>query len=378
MRLLVLTHDIGKTAPGIVFERLLSGLTRLCEIDVVTCNYAPSIDLNVNGIQIIHYPQIRIRLAKFLFVIFKTDIVSCVLKRRVKVNRDYDFVLSLCSSGFFFGVISGLYVSKKINTKWGCYCVDAIPAPIGWSKDTPYFRASKSFVKKSFANLDFFAAVNEQMLEYEVSLFSHKNTMRTTYLVPPSLSERIIQLPIIHDRFWFLFAGNIYGMRKSKYVIEAFSKLVSEYENIGLLFVGNIGQDTYEEIANLSDEVKEKIEVFPRMTEIVPFYERASVLLDIDADLENDVYLSSKISTYLGYNRPIICESSEGTPSRSLLSGIDSIIHCHHKVDEIQAAMSYTIEHYTDFDYSDRNELLHSFSSEYVASVLYDEIKCIV
>ena len=175
-----------------------------------------------------------------------------------------------------------------------------------------------------------------------------------------------------------LFAGNIYGMRKSKYVIEAFSKLVTKYENIGLLFVGNIGQDTFGEISKLSADIKEKIEVYPRTTEIVPFYERASVLLDIDADLENDVYLSSKISTYLGYNRPIICESSEGTPSRSLLSGVESIIHCHHNAEEIQAAMSYTIEHYKDFDYSDRNELLHSFSSESIANHLYDAIQCIV
>ena len=38
--------NVGRTATGIVFERLIHGLSSLHQIDVLTADYDPSIDLS--------------------------------------------------------------------------------------------------------------------------------------------------------------------------------------------------------------------------------------------------------------------------------------------------------------------------------------------
>jgi hypothetical protein len=50
MRILIITMNVGRTAPGIVFERLIYGLSSLHQIDVLTADYDPSIDFSTDPI----------------------------------------------------------------------------------------------------------------------------------------------------------------------------------------------------------------------------------------------------------------------------------------------------------------------------------------
>ena len=46
MRILIVTSNVGRTAPGIVFERLIHGLSIHNEIDILTPDFDPSINLD--------------------------------------------------------------------------------------------------------------------------------------------------------------------------------------------------------------------------------------------------------------------------------------------------------------------------------------------
>ena len=43
MKVLVLAQEIGGNAPGILYERLLSAMSSLCQLDIATCSYRPSV-----------------------------------------------------------------------------------------------------------------------------------------------------------------------------------------------------------------------------------------------------------------------------------------------------------------------------------------------
>lgn len=45
MKILIITKNFGKTAPGIVFEKLIQGLSISNEIDVLAADFVLSIEL---------------------------------------------------------------------------------------------------------------------------------------------------------------------------------------------------------------------------------------------------------------------------------------------------------------------------------------------
>lgn len=374
MKLLVLSQDIGKSAPGIVYERLLSALTEFCEVDVITCSYSPSISISPSKVTLINYPSIHYRVNKLLFSLFSTDVISFFLRKKIVLNSNYDAILSFCSSGNFFGVIVGRYLHKKYHFPWGCYCVDAVPAPLGWSKNDLFYRSIIRFVRHYFSNIELFASVSDEMLDYELSLFDSTATRKKIVLLPPIQNNRIINFNVNQDSFCYLYTGNTYGKRTAQNVMKAFELLANDIKEVELVFVGTISYEDMQFAKNCPESIRNRIHFYPRTNDLRPFYERSNVLIDIDADLDNDVYLSSKMSSYLVCNRPIICETGDNSPSRRLFKGIPSVLQCNHDVLELKNAMLKCITRFSDFNYQDRDEIINQFNAHKIAKDLCDTV----
>ena len=379
---MILAQQIGKSAPGIVFERLLSELCTLqnLEVDIVACEYNPSIPLHPQNLQIVNYPKIHYRLSNWMVSLFKRDVISDCLKYRIKPPvDDYDFIMALCSSGHLFGLVSGLFLKKKLNCKIGCYLVDAVPAPLGWSKNDRHYRTTKKMISMMLQEVDLISSVNKEMLEYQKQQFIAKANLESLVLLPSSSTEKVSEIEYESEgAYQFLYTGNIYGLRTSKYVIEAFSKLVKVRKDVSLCFVGATGGEVEAEIQKYNEEVTRRVSILPRTSNLLPYYKKATALIDIDAEIDNDVFLSSKMSSYLILNRPIICETGNNSPSRNLFKNIPSVLQCGHNVVELKNAMLAVIEKFESFNYSDRNDVLKMQSSRYVAESLYRTIKKLV
>ena len=366
MKILFISQYVGITAPGIVCERILDGLSKKCDVDLITCFYKPSKDLDlIKKKQVVRYPSIHYRLRKYLFRIFGTDVVSQVLKYKTRnVSNDYDVILSIGASEQFFGLVIGRFIKKKCGFKWACYMVDAIPAPLGWSHDNMFYRMVLKMIKKTLADADMISSLNQQMLDYQTSLFDNRNLKIKDVLFPPAKSISINYFERKNENsFRFLYTGNIYGQRSSKYILEAFNMLVANNENAEILFVGSNLNDVLIEKKKYNKHVQDRILVAPPTNDLKPYYESCFALIDIDADIEHDVFLSSKMSEYMTCNRPIICETGADSPSRHLFCNIPSILQCGHSPMELKEAMSYVIRHYEEFDYDDRKRILHEFST---------------
>lgn len=369
MKILIITANVGRTAPGIVFERLINGLSLRHEVDLISADYDPAIDLSLIKKRVeIKKMELHPKLFKIFVSIFGIDPVDLIWKRKVlnelkKTESDtYDVVFSLISFHHYSALIAGAALARKNQkSKFAVYSVDAIPAPIGWSNNDVYFRKVRSLMTKYIPKTDVFFSANKQMLEYQLSFIKKTPTYISDVLYNPS-SGVFKQYETKPKDPVFLYTGGIYQVRKVDYILKAFERFVEQYPNSKFIFVGSqIGEDVFKSI---STKAKSAIEIHPFTRDLEPYYKNATTLIDIDADLENDVFLSSKIVNYLNINRLIISETGLNSPSRHLFKDIPSIIQCDHNSDELYNAMVKANSFMKNSSFEDRLASIELFSVE--------------
>lgn len=377
MKILIVNQIVGNTAPGIVFERLISELSKLNHIDLLCVDCKSSI-LQIDNIYKIAYPQLpyidflhRLSITFFGLSIFD---LLWAMKAKKYINNNYDIIFSFVSY-FKFAPLELLHYCKgKSNSKLAIYFVDAIPAPIGWLKNDLYYYGLKRMIRRTLQNIDYFASSNQQMLDYQLSLLNDPvKIVLKSFIFTPSLNELKI-FPMTHE-YVFLFTGNIYGVRKVKYLFEGFKKILSEYPSAKLQFIGSNIDDIEFDI--FSEEEKLQIIILPFEQDLSNYYKNALALIDVDADIENDVFLSSKIVNYITIDRLIISETGRNSPSKNIFKNIPSILQCNHDSQDIYESMKYAIENKDKIDYSDRNFVVGEFRLERVVFKLNKELHII-
>lgn len=375
MKILIITANVGRTAPGIVFERIIYGLSSFHEIDLLTSDYEPSVDLSkLSNIIISNKYSIHPRINKLFLSFLCVNPIDCfwAWKSIKKIKKDnisqYDLVFSFLSFQHYAAMIAGNYVCKKHNKKLAIYSVDAIPAPIGWLNDDRYYKGIKKMIANYLGEVDAFFSSNRQMLGYQLTNFSPKKNVLTEVVFNPSYGEFKI-FPINNEEIYrFVYTGGIYGVRKADYLLNAFEKLLKIYPNSKLIFVGS--QLPSLSLSELEPETIKKVEIVPFTKDLSQYYKSSTALIDIDADLENDVFLSSKMTNYLMINRVIISETGINSPSRHLFKNIDSIIQCDHDADQICEAMKKTIITKYSVDFNDRIAIMKLFKLENIIGKL--------
>lgn len=369
MKILILTTNIGRTAPGIVFERLIYGLSAMHDLDVITAENDGTIDLSKASLTVIPRKKgVSSRVDKALFSIFGVDLKDLGWVRKVvsQVKKShpekYDLVFSMAAYGHYGAIMAGEKISASWSKRHFVYSVDAIPAPIGWLKNELIYKKTRKLVRKYLADVDGLFSANEQMLDFQLNIIEPRKKIVSDVIFNPSFGGiKQYDLPA-HDLEIFLYTGGIYGQRKPEYLLGAFKKLLRDHPNARLQFVGTVIRE--ENFSMFTEEERKKITIHGFAADLQPFYEQATALIDIDADLPDDIYLSSKMTNYITVNRPIICETGINSPSRNLFRQIPSILQCDHDVNAIELAMRTAIEQKGKMDFSDRKEVIRLFELE--------------
>lgn len=376
MKILIITENVGGTAPGIVFERLIQGLAIHNDISVLTANYESDIDLSrVQNIVKSGKLNIHPRIDNLLIALFGINPYdwywalksTYILKKRV--NYEFDIVMSFVSYSHFAGLITGYYYSKTHKINHAVYSVDAIPPPVGWLKYDRYYRGLQKAMSKYLSSVSFLFSLNHQMLNYQLKTFIPGNGIISGVIYTPGLdTPKIFPNTNISITNNFVYTGGIYGLRKADYIFAGFQKLLEIYPNSKLQFIGT--QFLPEIISSIRNGTLKKIEILPFTRNLDPYYQNATALIDIDADIENDVFLSSKIPNYLMINRIIISETGLNSPSRHLFKGIKSIFQCEHNSDQLYLAMKQAIEMKDTISFDDRNSVVQLFQIDNIIEEL--------
>ena len=381
MKILILASDIGKTAPGIVFERLISGLSLHHEIVVITSSFE-SHQLHENSsLKIYQIKKLNIhpRLHKLFLTSINLDlsdfIWSYMVENKLRKTQtiDFDIIFSLVSFRGYAGLIAGQSISKKWKCKHAAYLVDALPAPIEWLKSQSYHRGLTKFVKKYLSNVDFLFSANPQMLKYQLNILNLSNNIAADVIYVPSFKKKKHYKNSHFNTNYFIYTGGIYGPRVADYVINGFLKLLKDYPDSKLIFVGTVLSENT--LSSLGIKDNANIELHPFSNDLDNYYEMATALIDIDSTIENDIFLSSKIANYINTDRIIISETGQNSPSRLLFQNLKSVIQCNHDSNELYLAMKHSISVKNEINFHERDEVRSLFQIENIIGKISNNLE---
>lgn len=378
LKILLVTEHVGRTAPGRVFETIIESLTDISDVTLITSHYDYSntnISIKAKIIKV-NEPifidkRIMIKIDKIFLRLFSISLKDLILRNRVyRVLRrhkslDYQIILGLCSA-HCLSPVSLINRIKQTSGRKGVYLVDACPNPDWWNPGKES-KGISNYLKHFTKNMDFFISSNPLMLEYQKK-YINPNVKDYDIIYPIVGKDKII-LPkkSLSDPIIFLYTGGIYGIRTAENIFLAFEIFHKEFPTSKLVFVG-----TSKLILNYCPpSITNAVEIYEFTNKLTEFYTKSSVLLDIDANVETDIFLSSKITNYLLANRPILCETGKNTPSRYLFSGMESVVLCDHDAKSLYEGMKRIIN--KEFDYSERDKILELFKVDRAIQSIIDQ-----
>lgn len=374
---LVIAMDIDLSAPGIVYGKLLNEMQKTCRLSVICPSLSSNFRADVELLPCKPYKRLNHRLERQLYRFLGKNIIDSIWSKKVfdQVkgvcrNNDFDCIISFTACYTFASLYLGKLLKNSLNKKWIVYSVDAIPAPLQWNPNKRLYDNVKRQLQKTLQSADAFYSANPIMLLYELELFGDFKGNTGVVLTPHDNMGEYKSTE--HKGFRFLYTGNIYGPRKVDALIEAFEKFSRLHPNSNLTFVGKFFSTIQRDYQHLVDEGRV---VFHGFTDnLTPYYEAADVLIDIAADLPNDVFLSSKVVNYLPIKKPIIAISGDNSPVRLLLGNIPSILHCKHDKEEIFKILESSIS-IVGHDFYDRNVALEKFATQNVVTQFLKDIE---
>lgn len=373
MKILAIYFQSG-SGISIIYERIFLELAKSAEVDVLS-DHTPKSHLEgaVRNQYYLPYTDNMQRWYRRCVRWFGTTPVSNKWSRSAAkvVASDYDVVIAFTASSQLTPVVCGKIIAKKLGCKFAIYSVDAIPAPGGWNKRDVY-RGRKRIVARNFSAADYVASSNRHMLEFQLTTFKHKPGLQTGVLLTPSPDEQYLYAP--SDETIFLYTGTLYGLRNPEHFLKAFKRLLKVRPEAQFVLVG-MKMDMRGMETILTPEEREHVHISAHTNDLGPLFERAKVLVDIDADRDKDPFLSSKIVTYLKVNRVILCETGRDTASRELFAGYNTIVQCDHNEDSLYSGMVRALAlAESEQDYSERDAIIDKFSIESVTSIFRNDL----
>lgn len=377
-RYLIVAMDMGESAPGTVFKTLARSMYKYADIDVLSATFDETYSMEgIGKTKLKNYIQLDWQRTKDIWNRRKFNPKNqwWVLKnlyRTIKSirGRKYDGVITFTSMNFFPSISLGRIISKRLHLPWAIYSVDGIPSPVEWLEgDRDIHKLLSEHINKSCRNADFIFSSNEYMMRYQQRICNDFKG-KWSYLYTPHKQNQNYSKSV-HNGYRFLYTGALYGLRKTDGLIAGFRRFLHIHPNSKMIFVGNTDRSFFQSATDLIQSGN--IILQPFCKDLTAYFQDADVLMDIGADIPDDVFLSSKIVSYLPIDRPILAVTGANSPARGIMKGCRSIIHCGNQEEEAYQAMQDCIKA-IDKGIADRYELIMEFDSDTIAKKLYDTI----
>lgn len=224
-------------------------------------------------------------------------------------STHFSFIMVICSGEAnirFLRLASSLAHTFKIPLV--VHATDPIPSPEAWGEKPVYRKAVLAAIKPFYKNAKIISASNPVMLDYQLKALGIEYKENIVMNNPIESWNPLDSQKIVKNTF--LYVGSLYGKRNPKVLIDSFLVLIKKVPDARLTFLGTA--------INLADyaipEAYEKHFVVIGYTDNVDHYiAETEVLIDYNANIKEDVFISSKLSKYLSYNRKIILLCAENS-----------------------------------------------------------------
>lgn len=265
----------------------------------------------------------------------------------------------------------GRYIAKKYNLPFMLHFSDPLPAPVEWKPRAAYRNKILNGIKPVLLHANKLSFVTRPMLNYQHEVSKINITDRSVVINNP-ISNIDDFPPPNNDKIVFLYIGTFYGNRKPDLLIDGFNEFSSVNSSCELHIVGN-----NQHLAHLNDN---NIKILPYSTNPFQLMSDANVLIDIDSDCKNEVFMSSKLLDYLSTNRVIVSITSNQSPASDVLSTLkNTAIVSSHDLSNIIGAFEKAIKITWSPDlFDERNEIQNYFSLQSIVKKTEDALLSIV
>ena len=199
----------------------------------------------------------------------------------------------------------GHKLAKLYKIPFILHNIDPLPSPPGWGEKNIYRRAVKKAITPYYEKANFITASNPQMLTYQLNELKFENKKNFVLYNPTGIFKELSKLKIRKNTF--LYLGSLYGKRDAKTLINEFLTLLDVVLDAKLILVGSAIDLSNHEIP--TEKIK-NFEVVGWSDNPEKYIEAAEILLDYNANINEDVFLSSKLTKYISYNRKVLILSA--------------------------------------------------------------------
>jgi len=385
MNIAFFTFQIGHSAGGQVTERLLKVLGDKPDVNLFVFASSSTVTNASNIYTLKYYTLFGDTLDKILNIIIGKDLKSIVWEfefylkyRKLFKTIPLDVIYCYTNRNAKPILNIGYRYAKTFKIPYVIHFSDPVPPPAGWQNSELYRKSLKAPIRKYLKAATLISMNNHRMIAFMQHEY-HMDILGKSFVVPDCCESEKKFYPVRNAyKYVFSYIGNFYTVaRTPTKLIAGFAKAFEQNPSIQLKIIGDnkINLDDY----HLSNPCKSNIEIIQWVADVGEYMAQSDVLIDVDADLVNDVFISSKLKTYLTCNRLILSVTAINSPSYTYLIDVkDSVILSTHDTAEISRSILEAVgKCRTDIDYSDRDGLIARFNVSNVADTIISQFNTI-
>lgn len=378
MRILFISYNIGKTASGIVSERILIELLKqghevkvIVEsnelIATIPCHISVVRNIFAEGSTLF---RIWYKLVTLFYDPFNLNYLwrYRAYRKAKKILEDWNPDFIYCRTSPIDPCFVGIKLKKKFAIPLVSNLTDPIPAPVEY---LPLGRLRNILIcqsKEIVDQSDLVGMGTQQAIDYQLRLLE-KDDDSLFFVSPdtvPSCDLKYVERKSSNS-FRLLYLGAIYGSRNIDPLINAIKRLRNEgVEAVLEIYGGRV---------SLPEKVS-FVRCYEPTSDIDSLISEVDVLVDLDGDDAEPVFMSSKLKQYLVYDRPILSITPENSPTSILLRDLCTANVTKNQVDSIlDAIKSINAKQYLSEDYYERLSIIRRFSQEKVVKNLLTQVE---
>jgi glycosyltransferase involved in cell wall biosynthesis len=232
-----------------------------------------------------------------------------------------EFVLVIMSGAIPIRLLRlGYKLAKLYEIPFIVHATDPLPSPVPWGEKSIYRKAVLKAIKPFYSKADLISATNPLMLDYQLNALKLQYKKSFVLYNPTGVFKEFNSLAIKKNTF--LYLGSLYGKRNPEVLIDMFIILLDTIADAKLIFVGSaISLSDY----SIPRDKLKNFKVVGWTDNPEKHIEEAEILLDYNANIENDVFIASKLTKYVGYNRKILALSGKHSAPEDFIENQENI-----------------------------------------------------
>jgi hypothetical protein len=346
---LVITEFLGLRATGLVVQEYIEGLIlNGNNVSVLT------LESKTNLRNVIHLPVLfnlnlrkllsnkyYSRLDKVLMLLFNRSIDEFLVETGInhKTGNQYhfnpDIIIHFVSGDSLISLFRLADVlKKKFNSKYFIHFLDPKPGLQTWNENPYLINVTKRILFKYINIADRISAINFRMLDVIKSYYSLEESK--LFVLPIPINENINKAIEKNKKKEIIFSyfGSIYGKRDVSFFFQACNYLHLRGYQIMIYFFGtNLDKKHLSKYPNLMNCIK----FFDWVEDIENLINASDYLVDINANIKDDPFISSKLFKYLGFSKPIIVFSNTKSASNEFAKEFESVYLINYNIEDLES-----------------------------------------